>query len=569
MVARSQPRFLRVMAALALTGLVGLAANQMTAAADQPRPAREPAGEAPAAVRPAPQAPATTPVRRPAVRAPGADRGAAERGLSAGRALAAQVTVDGVLSHLRAFQNVADSSGHTRMSGPGQGYPRSVAYVGKQLRGAGYRVTRQRFDYPYFEERHPTTFQRGAKTYRSPGDFQILSYAGSGTVEAPVVAVDVDLRPPRHSTSGCETADFAHFPRGSVALLQRGTCEFREKVRNAIAAHASAVIIFNQGTGTPAKNKDQFDAFGGTLQSAVTVPAISVSYAVGAELAKSARARVRITTDTVAQSRTTENLIAELPRSGGRTVMVGAHLDSVPEGPGINDNGSGSAAVLEVALRYAELARSARPANSVRFAWWGAEEFGLLGSAHYLEKLTAAQRRAIALYLNFDMIASPNYNLGVYDGDDSAKQTGASRGPAGSARIEKFFREFLADRGQKSTPSGLDGRSDYASFADRGIPVGGMDTGAEGTKTAAEVAKFGGVSGVDYDPCYHQACDALTPPTAHPEAYRKLRKAYGSRLVGNVNVVPLDLISDAIATAVGRYAYDLSDVAGASSSPAP
>ncbi|TQS40402.1 M28 family peptidase [Cryptosporangium phraense] len=567
MVARSQPRSLRVMAAVGIAALIGLAANQMNAAADQPATADRPAADQPAA------RPAARPVG-PAVRPePKAPPVTGDRGLAAGRALAAQVTVEGVLSHLRAFQKIADSSGNTRMAGPGKGYPRSIDYVEEQLRGAGYRVTRQRFDYPYFEERHPTTFRRGSHTYRSPADFQILSFAGSGTVDAPVVPVDVDLTPPRTSTSGCEAADFAGFPRGAVALLQRGTCEFRDKVRNAAAAHASAVVVFNQGKGTPTANKDQFDAFGGTLQSPVGIPAISVSYAVGAELAKSARVNVQIKTDTLAQTRTTENLTAELPaHRGGRTVLVGAHLDSVPEGPGINDNGSGSAGVLEVALRYAEQTRRSAPPNDVRFAWWGAEEFGLLGSEHYVAGLTQAQRRKIALYLNFDMIASPNYELGVLDGDASARQAEAEAGPPGSARIERFFREFLASRGQKSSPSGLDGRSDYAAFADAGIPVGGMDTGAEGTKSAAEVARFGGVPGVAFDPCYHQACDALTPKyrdRAHREAYRKLRKAYGSRLVGNVNVVPLDLISDAIATAVGRYAYDLTDVEGVPASPAP
>ncbi|MFB9323049.1 M28 family peptidase [Cryptosporangium minutisporangium] len=582
--ARRPIRSIGVITALTTAALVGLAANQMTATAHPPEISRQ-ANERPAPARPAPARPVAKAEPAAATSAPAtaAKPRPVTEGAVLGRALAAQVTVEGVLTHLREFQRIADANGGTRASGVGRGYAYSADYVARELRAAGYRVTRQQLSFPYFEETRPTTFRRVSpepRQYRGPDDFRILSYSGDGVAEARVHPVDVNLTPPRSTTSGCETADFADFPAGSIALLQRGSCDFNVKVRHAVAAKASGAIIFNQGNGTPTANRDRFETFGGTLQRSFSIPAIAVSYAVGAELAGSPRARVRIETDTRSETRTTENVLADLPGPAeGRTVIVGAHLDSVPEGPGINDNGSGSAGVLEVAVRYAELIRKtggAAPPNPVRFAWWGAEETGLLGSQHYVDGLTPAQKRAIALYLNFDMIGSPNYELGVYDGDNSDAREGTSRGPAGSAQIETFFRSFLAERGQKSTPSGFDGRSDYGPFIAKGIPAGGIDTGAEGVKSKSAAELFGGVPGVAFDPCYHQACDALTPKPsstdrAKKEIYRKLAVAYGSRLVGNVNVVPVDLISDAIATAVGQYAYDVSDVVGAaaSASPAP
>ncbi|SHN24550.1 M28 family peptidase [Cryptosporangium aurantiacum] len=574
--ARRPTRSIGAVAALAVAALVGLAANQMTATA---HPAEAPPkNQRPAAAPTPPPATPAQPSPAPATSKPVPDPATA--GTAAGRALAAQVTADGVLAHLRAFQKIADANGGTRASGVGNGYTRSVDYVERELRRAGYRVTRQAFSFPYFEEVHPTTFRRTApttRTYRGPEEFRILSYSGNGVVAARVHPVDVNLTPPRASTSGCEAADFVGFPAGAVALLQRGTCDFSVKVRNAVDARAAGAIIFNQGNGSPTANKDRYETFGGTLQKPSSIPAIAVSYEIGADLAASPSVRVRIETDARSETRTTANLLAQLPGPAtGRTVMVGAHLDSVPEGPGINDNGSGSAGVLEVAVRWAELVRNAEspPPNPVRFAWWGAEESGLLGAKHYVDHLTPAQKRAIALYLNFDMIGSPNYELGVYDGDNSDGREGTTRGPSGSAQIERFFRNFLAERGQKSAPSGFDGRSDYGPFIAKGvgIPAGGIDTGAEGIKSRSAAEKFGGVPGVAYDPCYHQACDGLTPSfpdRAKKEAYRKLAAAYGSRLVGNVNVVPLDLISDAIAAAVGRYAYDVSDVEGASASPSP
>jgi Zn-dependent M28 family amino/carboxypeptidase len=231
------------------------------------------------------------------------------------------------------------------------------------------------------------------------------------------------------------------------------------------------------------------------------------------------------------------NVLADTPTGrADRTVVVGAHLDSVDAGPGVNDNGSGTAAILEVAKQMAAL--RVQPTNRVRFAFWGAEEFGLLGAEHYLANLPKAELKNLMLNLNFDMVGSPNYVRFVYDGDGSATGT---KGPSGSGNIERVFLDYFASQGLPTAPTAFDGRSDYGPFIDRGIPAGGLFTGAEGIKSAAEAAVYGGTAGVAYDPCYHEACDIY--PT-------------------NVNSTVLDQMADAIADATLQFAMTTSSTSG-------
>ena len=232
------------------------------------------------------------------------------------------------------------------------------------------------------------------------------------------------------------------------------------------------------------------------------------------------------------------NLIADWP--GGDTsdtLMIGAHLDSVAAGPGINDNGTGSAANLEVALAVART--GFQPDRHLRFGWWGAEELGLRGSTAYVNSLTAAQKAAIGGYLNFDMVGSPNPGYFLYDGDNS-DGTGAGPGPAGSAEIEDTLEAYFTSIGVPTRGTDFDGRSDYGPFIAAGIPAGGIFTGAEGRKTAAQVTLWGGTTGA-FDPCYHAACDTIS----------------------NVNDTALNRNSDAIAAAV----WALADAGGTEPPP--
>lgn len=199
------------------------------------------------------------------------------------------------------------------------------------------------------------------------------------------------------------------------------------------------------------------------------------------------------------------NLIADWPGGDEDDVLIaGAHLDSVSAGPGINDNGSGSAAILALALAVAD--RNHRPTRHLRFAWWGTEELGLIGSKHYVRALTASGTQAIAGYLNVDMIASPNGGHFVYDSDDS-KRAGQGPGAPGSELIEQALTAYFTSIGVATYEVDFDGRSDYAPFLSAGIPVGGLLTGTRELKPQSLADLWGGTAGAPFDPCYHQLCD--------------------------------------------------------------
>lgn len=419
------------------------------------------------------------------------------------RQLQRATTPQGVREHMLRLQAISDANGGNRSTGT-PGYQASKDYVVNRLRDAGYRPQVQPFFVDVFRENAPTELEQVSPdptTYVADEDFAVMDYSGSGEVSAEVVVVDTDLSPNATSTSGCEDDDFANFPEGAIALMQRGTCAFADKVANATEAGAVGAIIFNRGT------EGEAGVVAGTLGGPGDyAPAVGASYATGLDLAD-AGSVARIAVDATSENARTWNVVAETRSgNGGNVVMAGAHLDSVAEGAGINDNGSGSAGLLELAEAAAERG-SFR--NTVRFAWWGAEEQGLFGSDHYVSDLKADNPGALAdirMYLNFDMISSPNFVRFIYDGDGSA---GGPVGPAGSAAIEKSFRKHFRGKGLTSAPTEFNGRSDYGPFIAEGIPAGGLFSGAEGVKTEEEAALFGGTAGEAYDACYHLACDDI------------------------------------------------------------
>ncbi|MGH2791000.1 MAG: M28 family peptidase [Actinomycetota bacterium] len=480
-------------------------------------------------------------------------------------ALRNAVTLAGIREHQQEFQNIANANGGTRLAGT-SGYDQSADYVFDRLVAAGYSPVRQVFDFAFFQELSPSQMEQTAPTptpYVNGTDFLTMDYSAAGDVTAPVTAVDVVLALPRDPvTSGCDgdfaevgaggfgnivadptgPDDFASFPAGNIALMQRGTCTFALKVKNAEAAGASAAIIFNQGN-TPGREP----LFGGTLGGPAGIPALSVSFALGDTFATTSGLELHIVTDTVSEIRPTENIIAET--ATGRTdrvVVVGAHLDSVQAGPGINDNGSGSATILEIAEQFSKL--GIEPRNQVRFAWWGAEEEGLLGSQFYVDQLSKRDIKNIAVNLNFDMLGSPNFVRFVYDGNGSDTPL---KGPTGSANVEKVFLDYFASQGLKTAPTAFDGRSDYGPFIAVGIPAGGLFSGAEGLKTAAQVVDYGGIMGEQYDPCYHEACDTFEGTGDGPGATPPGR-----------GLISLDQLSDGAADAVLQFAMTMSAVPG-------
>jgi Zn-dependent M28 family amino/carboxypeptidase len=235
----------------------------------------------------------------------------------------------------------------------------------------------------------------------------------------------------------------------------------------------------------------------GTLGAAsagvITIPVVGVSYADGVTLS-AAGTTASVTTSTESDVRQAKNVFAESPGGNAdNVVMAGAHLDSVIAGPGINDNGSGSAALIEVAQQM----KRVRTPNKLRFAWWGAEELGLIGSNYYVANLPQPERDKIALYLNFDMVGSPNFVRFVYDGDQSSFPAPVAV-PEGSVQIEDLFEQYFTSQGQPYEDTAFSGRSDYQAFILNGIPSGGLFTGAEGVKTDAQAAIWGGTAGVAY-----------------------------------------------------------------------
>jgi len=445
------------------------------------------------------------------------------------------VTVDGVRDHQQAFQDIADANGGVRRAGT-PGYDESATYVADQMTAAGYDVTIQPFDFLSFEVLGPSTLEQtapAAVVYVEETDFNLLDQTDPGDVSGLVTAVDLDLGPDNASTSGCEVDDFIGFPAGDIALIQRGACTFQLKAENAAAAGAVGAIIFNQGN-TP----DRTGLINATLSAdyAGGIPVFFATTARGEEWAGTTGLELHMIADVFRGMVTTTNVIGETP--GGRddrVVVVGAHLDSVRQGPGIQDNGSGSAAILEVAVQMADL--NIEPRNKVRFAWWGAEESGLVGSQFYVDNLSARDIKDIALNLNLDMIGSPNFVRFVYDGNGSDTPLA---GPNGSKNIESVFLDYFDGQGLPTEPTAFDGRSDYGPFIAIGIPAGGLFTGAEGIKTEDEVAIYGGTAGDQYDPCYHLACDTFD----------------------NISLEALDQMSDAVAHSVLTFAMTTSSVNG-------
>lgn len=466
-------------------------------------------------------------------------------------ALRAAVTIEAIRDHQQRLADIATANGGSRVSGSA-GYDASADYVADLLRGAGYDVTVQPFHFLNFEETETPQLELIApegQTYVAGDDFVTMRNSGAGTVEGIVVpTVDLVIPPSQEpsSTSGCEPADFPPVPATpAIALVQRGTCSFQTKVDNAAAAGYAAVLVFNEGQ--PGRQ----EATPGTLATPVSIPSVTTSFAVGEALqtlAQAGEVRARIAVSATSEAVTTSNVIAETPQGDSeRVVVVGAHLDSVAEGPGINDNGSGTAVLLEVALRLAEL--GGPPVNRLRFGFWGAEEWGLLGSQHYVEQLAPEDLARIVLNLNYDMLASPNPVSFVYDGDGSDSQPA---GPAGSAEIEAVFLDYFTGQNLPSRPSAFDGRSDYGPFIARGIPAGGLFSGAEALKTEDEAADFGGTAGEAYDPCYHKECDDID--NVDEATLAALAGAAAHAVWHYANAVPAQEVMGAFSRGAGRMA---------------
>jgi Zn-dependent M28 family amino/carboxypeptidase len=414
------------------------------------------------------------------------------------QSLADAVSAESVMVHLDALQAIADANDGNRAIGT-TGYEQSGEYIESVLVAAGYTPERQYFDATTQELLGYDLTVTGA------ADVPVEGLPMSGTTGTGPAQITAELVQPAVAL-GCDAAAWDGVDAtGLIAVVSRGECDFATKSLEASAAGAIGLLVYNNEAGE----------LSGTLgeQVAEFVPTVGITDVEGAAIVAALAAgpvTATLLLDELTSVTETFNIIADTPTgTSENTVMLGAHLDSVPEGPGINDNGSGSAAILEVAV---QLATAGELNNQVRFAWWGAEEVGLLGSYHYVDDLALNnpdELEQIATYLNFDMVGSPNYVMSVYDADQSTYEAPVEV-PEGSIATEAVFTDYFDSIGQPWIDTAFDARSDYDGFIAYDIPSSGLFTGADDIKTEDEAAIFGGVVGEQHDQNYHTVGDDIT-----------------------------------------------------------
>ena len=462
--------------------------------------------------------------------------------------LAASIPIQDVMLHLREFQRIASLHNETRAIHT-TGFDQTVQYIADALRNnTNFSITRTPFNVRQFRLGSMPTFtvinSTGTFVYNysaniSVAQFYQVRYSGSSNIST-IGRVTVVRN------FGCSDADWVNLippPSTSIALLRRGDCTFREKAEIAARYSVSGILFYNDGL-----SPDRIAPIEVTLGQENNIPALFLSSTLGYALATAASnqstdTRVELSVNVENRDyREVQNICADTPTGDpAQTIIIGSHTDSVPAGPGINDNGmffrrvlnvsnsslslfslvgSGSAANLALAIALARLfQRSNYPKYTyrVRFCWWAAEELGLLGSDHYV---TEANRTNTVgnhiVNLNYDMLASPNYIFGIYDGR-TAKNGTSPRAVLGSNKITALFRDWFIQQNLPWDYTDFSGRSDYGPFLAAGVVAGGLFTGADETKSEEQRLRYdrmlgqssGGVAGIIQDPCYHKLCDSI------------------------------------------------------------
>ncbi|MFF0910333.1 M20/M25/M40 family metallo-hydrolase [Microbacterium enclense] len=458
-----------------------------------------------------------------------------------------------VMTHLTELAEITESyaaDGYRVWNGPG--YEAAAEYAEQVLEDTGaFTVSRHTFEVPYSEFGEASLTVDGTTYIGSHFD---SSEATDGpyteALSQPVSADGAHL--------GCEPADFAAVPAGSIVLVQRGVCTFEQKIDNASAAEAGAVFIYNNARpeAEGVAPGDQLTNVASGPRNTEDSPAATLPQASGetlSALVEAAPADAPVEGTALIEKEflvgETFNIIADsIAGDPEDAVVIGAHLDGVAEGPGVNDNASGSAAILALAERIAD----AEVPNDkrIRLALWGAEEIGLLGSTAYVDDLVQddpAELARISSYLNYDMIGSENFTVGVYDANRSTFPADGVTIPEGSAEIERIYTDYFDAIDQPWIDSEYSGRSDYQAFIDNGIPSGGLFSGGDDIKTEEEAALFGGTAGVFMDRNYHTENDTLA----------------------NVSRESVDIFSPAIGHAAFALAWEAAVVPPVDPSPEP
>jgi len=444
-----------------------------------------------------------------------------------GHALALKVTGDRMFTHLRALQDIANANKGSREEGT-PGYDASVEYVAKTLRSNGFDVSTPQFDRLYTVSPGKPALTVAGRSYQIDQASLLVRTPPGGLTGQPV-------RPTQ--PAGCAAGDYpAVVPKGAIAVVDDSRCSVVDKQNSAVAKGAAALIVVSapNGQGAPPT------LFNPGYFKQLTVPVAVVGTDGGAALAHTT-SPVRLVLDAETIKVTSRNVLAQTKTgSPNEVVMVGAHLDSPHDSPGINDNGSGVAAVLETALQLGPLP----PVNNaVRFVFWGAEEDGLNGAMDYVFGMDRDQLNDIAMYLDFAMLGSPNAGFFTDDGDQSGPPgpgVAFSDVPEGSAGIERTLAGYLYLAGKRPADMPLNPTNDYHPFMVAGVPIGGVTAGAQQLKTTVQARLWGGQAGIAFDPNQKSARDT----------------------VDNINPEALGVMGSAVAFAVGSYAASIGGVNG-------
>ncbi|WP_204080678.1 M28 family peptidase [Mycobacterium riyadhense] len=443
-----------------------------------------------------------------------------------GRTLSVKVTADGMFTHLRALQAIANGNKGNRADGT-PGYDATVEYVVKALRDKGFEVTIQKFERLYPASPGKPSLTVAGRSY-SVDQASLLARTPPGGLTGQLV------RPAQ--PAGCTAGDYQSVPTGAIAVVDDTRCSVVDKQDSAVAKGAAALIVISQASNQGAPPT----LFSPGYYNQLRVP-VAVVGGNGAAALGRATAPVRLVLDAENVKVSSRNVLAQTKTGAPHEVItVGAHLASPPDSPGINDGGSGVAAVLETALQLGPLPPVA---NAVRFAFWGGQEDGLNGSMDYVFGLDNNQLNDIALYLNFDMLGSANAGFFTDDGDQSGPAgagVAAADVPEGSAGIERTLAGYLNLAGKRPADMPLTTRTAYHPFFVAGVPIGGLTTGASQTKTVVQARLWGGQPGVRFDPNYQSVRDT----------------------VENINREALAVMGSGVAYAVGSYAESIGGANG-------
>ena len=464
---------------------------------------------------------------------------------SLGSVLAESIRIDEVMSYLNELQRIANASNNTRAINT-VGFNKTLDFIFNYLTAnTNYKVNRQYFfvrDFALVSDPiFSSTIDGVTKTYNystdhSVADFYHVKYSTSINQRT---NAELSVIP----NVGCTDADWQNAkpsPHGRIVLVKRGICLFRDKSILAEKYKAAAVLLYNDGA-----SPDRVAPIEISLAQNNSIPALFLSFTVGQALAtaaqdssKNARVQLVINTKNLPDF-PVGNICADTPTGNvTQTIVIGSHSDSVPAGPGINDNGSGSAANLALAVALARLFRTPtypKYKYRVRFCWWGAEEVGLLGSDYHVAqaKISTVVGERLSDYLinlNYDMLGSPNYFFGIYDGRTAKNDTPAQALP-GSNKITDLYKEWFIQQNLPWDYTDFSGRSDYGPFLAEGIVAGGLFSGADDTKTKEQRDRYdqilgqglGGIPEIIHDPCYHKACDSIQ--NINVQGYEKMIQA--------------------------------------------